>query len=86
MVRLCLSEILFFLYTLRFLCLKYYTKGAIFIKVVTKREKEKLIKHGFLRNTHNGYVDKRGHHTGHYKTCGGKIYLEDSLADIAKQL
>lgn len=62
------------------------TKVGIIIKLVTKKEMEKLLSHGYLRQTHTGYVNNKGQHVGYYKTCGGKRYITDWYADKAKQL
>ena len=53
------------------------------IKQISKNGIEKLLKDGIIRNTHNGYVNpKNGEHIGYYKTCGGKMYIEDYYADL----
>ena len=41
---------------------------------------------GIIRNTHKGYINKKGYHVGYYKTTGNKRYIEDYYADKAKSL
>lgn len=44
-----------------------------------------LLEKGILRNTHKGYVDRKGHHVGHYKTVN-KQYIEDYFSNLANKL
>ena len=56
---------------------KNFHSGKSFNMKVSKKEIEKLLSEGVIRNTRRGYVDRRGEHIGYYKTCGGKRYIED---------
>lgn len=42
---------------------------------------KELLSSGELRNTKNGFVDKKGNTVGYYRTCGGKRYIEDRFAE-----
>ena len=66
----------------------FNTKGTIFIKPITKENIEKLINAGFLRNTHRGYIDKKGNHVGYCRTKGSakKRWIQDWYADKAEKL
>lgn len=44
-----------------------------------------LLENGVIRNTHKGYVNRKGHHVGFYKTVN-KMYIEDWYSDKAKTL
>ena len=57
-------------------------KEVKIIKQISKQGIEKLLKDGIIRNTHRGYVKTNGEHIGYYKTCGGKMYIEDYYADL----
>lgn len=61
-------------------------KELITIKPISKKEIEKLMDKGIIRNTHKGYINKKGYHVGYYKTSGDKRYIEDYYADKAKSL
>lgn len=56
----------------------------IIIKPISKKEIEKLMDKGIIRNTHKGYINKKGYHVGYYKTSGNNRYIEDYYADKAK--
>lgn len=59
-------------------------KEVKIIKQISKKQIEKLLKDGVIRNSHNGYIDSNGEHIGYYKTSGvaGKRYIEDYYADL----
>jgi hypothetical protein len=58
-----------------------------YLKEISKEGIEKLIENGFLKNSHQGYVNpKKNYRVGYYKTCGGHRYIEDFYADMAKRL
>lgn len=61
-------------------------KELIIIKPISKKEIEKLVEKGVIRNTHTGYVNNKGYHVGYYKTSGNKRYIEDYYANKAKSL
>lgn len=61
-------------------------KELIIIKPISKKEIEKLMDKGIIRNTHKGYINTKGYHVGYYKTSGNKRYIEDYYADKAKSL
>ena len=57
------------------------------MKKISKDGIEKLIKAGFIENTHQGYVNpKKDYRVGYYKTSGGQRYIEDWYADMSKKL
>ena len=58
-----------------------------YLKEISKQEIEKLIKNGFIKNTHQGYINpKKNYRIGYYKTCGNQRYIEDWYSDMAKKL
>ena len=61
-------------------------KELIIIKPISKKEIEKLMDKGIIRNTHKGYINKKGYHVGYYKASGNNRYIEDYYADKAKSL
>ena len=67
---------------------KFETERKISIKVITKEELQKLLDRCILRNTHRGYVNKKGNPVGLYRTrgAGRKRWIEDWYADKAKNL
>ena len=65
-----------------------YMKGRFYLKVITKKEIQKLLDAGILRNSKYGYVNKKGSQVGYYRTAGAahKRYIQDWYADKAKTL
>lgn len=65
-----------------------HTKGRFQIKEISKQDIQKLLDAGILRNTHRGYVNKKGNPVGYYRTSGAarKRWIQDWYADIAKSL
>lgn len=63
-------------------------KGRFQIKQITKQEIQKLLDAGILRNTHRGYVNRKGNEVGYYRTTGvgKKRYIEDWYANKAQKL
>ena len=63
-------------------------KGRFQIKVITKKELQKLLDAGIIRNTHRGYVNRKGNEVGYYRTTGvgKKRYIEDWYANKAQKL
>lgn len=63
-------------------------KECFIIKQITKQEIQKLLDAGILRNTHRGYVNRKGNQVGYYRTTGvgHKRYIQDWYADKAKKL
>lgn len=61
---------------------------TIQIKQITKKELQKLLDAGILRNSHNGFINERGYHVGYYKTsgCAHKRYVEDMYVNKAREL
>ena len=58
-----------------------------YLKEISIEGIEKLIKAGFIKNSHEGYVNpKNNYRVGYYKTCGGHRYIEDWYSDKSKQL
>lgn len=55
------------------------------LKEITKNEMNTLMDKGILRNSRNGFVDKRGYTVGFYKTRN-KRYIEDKFADLARKM
>ena len=57
------------------------------LKEISKEGIEKLIKNGYLKNSHDGYINpKKNYHVGYYKTSGGHRYIETWYSDKAKTL
>ena len=50
------------------------------IKKISKEEIDKLLSKGVIRNTKDGYVNRKGNHVGYYKTVH-KRYIEDYYID-----
>lgn len=65
--------------------IKNIKERVIIIKQISKREMEKLISKGIIRNTHKGYVNSKGNHVGHYSTVH-KQYIEDYYVDLLETL
>ena len=69
---------------------KYFKKELNFyLKEITKDEIEKLIKVGLLKNTSDGFVNpQKNYRVGYYRTkgAGGRRYIENWYADMAKKL
>lgn len=67
---------------------KYKWKRVIVIKQISKKDIEKLLNAGIIRNTHRGYVDSSGSEIGYYKTSGGgkKRYIQDDIYDKLAEL
>ena len=63
-------------------------KGMFELKQITKQEIQKLLDAGVLRNTHRGYVNRKGNEVGYYRTTGAgkKRYIEDWYANKAQKL
>lgn len=64
-------------------------KEVSYLKEISKKQIEGLIKAGMIRNTHLGYVHTAtGYRIGYYKTKGAakKRYIEDRYADKAGKL
>ena len=73
-------------------------KEGIIIKPITRDEINILVKNDIIRNTNIGYVAvPRGYknkkipsylknHTGYYRTCGKKVYMEDAIVNLARRL
>lgn len=57
------------------------------MKEISKKEIEKLIKTGYLKNTGKGYVDSNGRPVGYYRTKGvsKKRYIEDKFYHLSKR-
>lgn len=55
------------------------------MKCITKREMEKLLKHGVIKHSKYGIVNEQGTPTGFYKTRTHR-YIEDKYVDIARKL
>lgn len=51
------------------------------IKQISKKEIEKLLRDGIIRNTRKGYVNSNGEYIGFRKTVH-KRYIEDECADL----
>ena len=49
---------------------------------------QKLLDAGIIRNTHRGYVNRKGSEIGYYRTSGAahKRYIQDWYVDKAKEL
>ena len=67
---------------------KFARKECFIIKQITKQEIQKLLDAGILRNTHRGYVNRKGNEVGYYRTTGvgKKRYIEDWYANKAQKL
>ena len=63
-------------------------KGRFQIKVITKKELQKLLDTGIIRNSHKGFVNRKGNEVGYYRTAGAahKRYIQDWYADKAQKL
>ena len=63
-------------------------KGRFQIKEISKQDIQKLLDAGILRNTHRGYVNKKGNPVGYYRTSGAarKRWIQDWYADKVKEL
>ena len=63
-------------------------KGRFQIKQITKQEIQKLLDAGIIKNTHRGYVNRKGNDVGYYRTSGAghKRYIQDRYADKAQSL
>lgn len=55
------------------------------MKQITKEEMERLLSNGIVRNSHKGFVDKKGFTVGFYRTRN-KRYIEDKYVGIARKL
>lgn len=65
--------------------IKNIKERVIIIKQISKKEIDKLISHGIIRNTNKGYVNSKGNHVGHYSTVH-KQYIEDYYVDLLNKL
>lgn len=60
-------------------------KEVLIINQITKKEMDKLFKHGILKQTAKGIVNKEGKPTGFFGTRT-KRYIEDKYIEIARKL
>lgn len=58
------------------------------IKQISKQNIDLLIKHGIIRNTNHGYVDRNGNDIGFYRTKGvaRKRYVKDKFVNMLSKL
>lgn len=55
------------------------------MKQIDKEGISLLLKHNILRNSGNGFINKKGSAIGFYRTRN-KRYIEDKYADLARRL
>ena len=55
------------------------------LKEIKKHNLEKLLDKEVLRNTHRGYVNKKGNPVGYHNTVN-KTYMEDYYVDLADRI
>lgn len=64
----------------------YHKEKEVFIiKIITKKEMDKLLENGIVKQTSRGIFSNDGKPTGFYRTKTNR-YIEDKYADIAKSL
>lgn len=62
------------------------SKGTVLLKTVTKEQVQKLIDSAYIRNTNQGFYDRKtGAVVGYYRTRH-KRYIEDKYANISQHL
>jgi len=55
------------------------------IKQISGEQVKRLLEEGIIKNTHDGFVNRKGMVVG-FKLTRNKKYIEDKYADIAKKL
>lgn len=55
------------------------------MKEIKKHNLQKLLDKGVLKNSHKGYVNKKGHYVGYHNTVN-KTYMEDYYVDLADRI
>lgn len=55
------------------------------MKEIKKHNLEKLLDKEVLRNTHRGYINKKGNPVGYHNTVN-KTYMEDYYVDLADRI